>query len=116
MGCMAEGLEASPEQWDKMTGFVADLEALYAEGRLERDKRKAAGEDIGFYEDALAKLAENVAGMRDLITMHRFFEFAKIHGTGPYTLEELSALTETEPSKMQRVIDQLVTDGILFLD
>jgi hypothetical protein len=101
--------------WDKMPGIIAQLQALHFEGRAEREKRRSAGGDTGFYEEALTQLEEVIIGMQDLRTIHRVISSAEVHGKGPYSLEELSALTDTEVPRMQRVMDKLILDGTLFL-
>jgi hypothetical protein len=95
---------------------LTQFQLLYNEGVAERRRREAAGEDTRFYDETLAALSESTEGFWDLLALHRVLAFAKEHGTGPYTIDTLSAVTEIGVERLQRILDQMVVDGIMFLD
>lgn len=110
------GRELPPEYPAFLERSLAQFQLLYNEGVAERRRRKAAGEDPRLYDETLAGLAETIEAFWDLLALHRVLDFAKEHGNGPYTVEELSAVTEIGTDRLQRIVDRMVAEGIMFND
>lgn len=110
------GRELPPEYPAFLERSVTQFQLLYNEGVAERSRRKAAGEDTRLYDETLTGLAETIEGFWDLLALHRVLAFAKEHGNGPYTVDELSTVTEIGAERLQRIVDRMVTEGIMFLD
>ncbi|GAB2713776.1 hypothetical protein ACX801_18265 [Arthrobacter bambusae] len=96
--------------------WLSQFQLLYDEGVAERRQRKADGADTRLYDETLGILSEIIETFWDMLTVGRVWAFAKEHGTGPYTIDELSAVTEIGTDRLQSVVDQLVAAGIVFLD
>lgn len=108
--------ELPPEYPAFLERTLTQLQLLYDEGLADRRRLRASGKDTGHYDDTLAGLAETIDGLWDALALHRVLAFAKEHGHGPYTVAGLSAVTEIAADRLQRILDQMAAEGIVFHD
>jgi hypothetical protein len=95
---------------------LTQFQLLYNEGITEQKHRKATGQDTHLYDETLHALAVAIDGLWDMLALHRVLAFAKEHGSGPYTIDQFSAVTEIEQARLQRIVDRMVAEGIMFTD
>lgn len=51
-------------------------------------------------------------GTRDLLTMRAVLDTLRLHGDGPWNVDELAVLTGRDPASVERVLRGLTADGI----
>lgn len=85
---------------------------LLAATRRERDRRRAAGEDVASL-DAFLVEAERIAeavGSADVFAA--IWAVIRRHGPGPYPPDELAVIAGRDPAAVRRVLAEMEAEGL----
>jgi hypothetical protein len=98
---------------DRLLAEVAtDAAELAATIRRERNRRRAAGEDVAWFDHVLHDLDPLAVRTHDLEVLRAIRAATERHGPGPWPPEELATIAGCDVGSVRRVLSQMVADGL----
>lgn len=116
-GQVQAGVVDESDQDRLIAKTATDTAELLAMMRRERDRRRAAGQDTTWLDQAVPELEALVERANDLEVINAIKAVIARHGPRPYPPEELATIAGVDTDSVRRALVELVTAGLaVFLE